>query len=45
MVRITGFGNSTFRTQSIPEVPLPASLGLFGTAIALTSIMRRKQTT
>jgi hypothetical protein len=40
VIRLTGFGNATFRTT---EVPVPAAFGLFASAISLAAIARRRK--
>jgi hypothetical protein len=43
MIRMSGFNNAIIKPTSTPEVPLPASLGLFVSAIGLTGLLRRKK--
>jgi hypothetical protein len=44
MIRMTGFNNAILRPSNLPEVPLPASLGLFASAIGVLAVLRRKKT-
>jgi hypothetical protein len=44
MIRMTGFNNAILRPSNLPEVPLPASLGLFASAIGVLAALRRKKT-
>jgi hypothetical protein len=44
MIRMSGFNNAILRPSSLPEVPLPASMGLFASAIGVLAVLRRKKT-
>jgi hypothetical protein len=43
VIRISGFGDGSIRPNGNTEIPLPSGLVLFGSAISLAAIMRRKQ--
>lgn len=43
LIRMTGFNNAIMQTNTIPEVPVPASISLFFSALGLTGLLRRKK--